>query len=233
MKKIFYILVALLVSVSANAQFTSDLVVYNPSGEIFKLYLNSKLINNQFSNKVRANNLISGEYKINIVFQSKKMPNLQQDIFIQENAEIACEIYRGKYGVYGIDVFQAILYFDKNSVPTMPVEENPPIIDEGGVYCDLPMSETNFATGLQSIKNKISGSEKLDVAKQIANSNCLLSAQVKQILESLTFESEKLEFAKFAYTHTFDPENYFVVNDVFNFSSSTRELSGYIDSLED
>jgi hypothetical protein len=44
----------------------------------------------------------------------------------------------------------------------------------------------------------------------------------------LSFESTRLDFAKFAYTYTLDKENYYMVNNAFSFSSSVAELNNFI-----
>jgi len=43
-----------------------------------------------------------------------------------------------------------------------------------------------------------------------------------------SFEDDKLEFAKYAYGFVYDPENYYQVYDVFDFSSSVDSLKKYI-----
>ncbi len=60
------------------------------------------------------------------------------------------------------------------------------------------------------------------------NSNCLLCSQVKQIMNLLDFENNKLELAKWAYGHTYDIGNYYMLNDAFDFESTIEELSSYI-----
>jgi hypothetical protein len=66
------------------------------------------------------------------------------------------------------------------------------------------------------------------VAKQVFNTNCITSAQVKEIMQQFSFENTKLDFAKYAYGHTFDPQNYYQINDAFEFSSSVSELNKFI-----
>lgn len=44
----------------------------------------------------------------------------------------------------------------------------------------------------------------------------------------LILESDKLEYAKFAYNYCIDKNNYWEINDVFNFSSSVDKLNEYI-----
>lgn len=46
----------------------------------------------------------------------------------------------------------------------------------------------------------------------------------------MTFEENKLTIAKYAYTKTADPNNYFQLNDAFTFESSIDELNAYINA---
>ncbi len=102
---------------------------------------------------------------------------------------------------------------------------------DGRIGCPWPMNPNNFNRAKQTISNADFDSDKQTIAKQIVNSNCLTAQQVKEIASLFDFESDKLEFAKFAYNHTFDVENYFIINDVFEFSSSIQELNNYINSV--
>ena len=101
----------------------------------------------------------------------------------------------------------------------------------GRIGCPWPMSPQSFQRAKQTISNADFSSDKQTIAKQIVNSNCLTAQQVKEIAGLFDFEKDKLEFAKFAYTHTYDIENYFIINDIFDFSSSIKELNSYINSV--
>ena len=68
----------------------------------------------------------------------------------------------------------------------------------------------------------------MTLARQIGDSHCFSSAQVTGIMGLFGFEETKLEFAKYAYSHTHDIGNYYKVNDAFNFESSIDELNRYI-----
>jgi len=98
----------------------------------------------------------------------------------------------------------------------------------GEVGCRWPIENRDFQRMKQTITNTDFSSDKLKIAKQIANSNCLTAQQVKEIVTLFDFESGKLDFAKYAYTHTFDIGNYYIINDVFEFSASIDELDKYI-----
>lgn len=98
----------------------------------------------------------------------------------------------------------------------------------GPYGCPRPMARPDFEEAKNTIRTKTFEDSKLTIAKQIISSNCLLSGQVKEILMLFTYESTKLDFAKFAYRYTLDQGNYFKINDVFTFESSIDELDQYI-----
>jgi hypothetical protein len=102
----------------------------------------------------------------------------------------------------------------------------------GKIGCPMPMSPNDFESARQSISSKSFEDSKLTIAKQIINSNCLLTTQIKQILLLFSFESTRLDFAKYAYTRTYDQNNYFKINDAFTFESSIDELNQYINGME-
>ncbi|MBN2668841.1 MAG: DUF4476 domain-containing protein [Bacteroidales bacterium] len=98
----------------------------------------------------------------------------------------------------------------------------------GRVGCHHPMSQSNFNSAKSSIESKDFEDSKLTIAKQIVDANCLTSEQVKSLMELFTYESSKLEIAKYCYKHTYDVENYYKVNDAFGFESSIDELNDFI-----
>lgn len=107
---------------------------------------------------------------------------------------------------------------------TMPVEEAP--VATAG--CMRAMDPADFQDAKKSIADKGFEETKLTLAKQIGGSNCFNSAQVKELMGIFGFEDSKLDFAKFAYDHVVDVNNYYKVNDAFGFSSSVDELNKYI-----
>lgn len=108
--------------------------------------------------------------------------------------------------------------------PTWPVEEVP--VSTTG--CMQAMSPADFLDAKASIAAKGFEETKLTLAKQIGGSNCFTSDQVSSIMGLFGFEDSKLDFAKFAYDHVVDVNNYYKVNDAFGFSSSVDELNKYI-----
>lgn len=102
----------------------------------------------------------------------------------------------------------------------------------GPVGCPWPISDQNFSNVKQSIASKSFDDTKLTISKQVIASNCLFSKQVKELMLLFSFEATRLEFAKFAYTYTFDTGNYFMLNDAFQFESSIDELNQYINTVK-
>lgn len=116
-------------------------------------------------------------------------------------------------------------------------EEPAPVVEEhyvmpgynGPVGCSYPMTDTDFNSAKKSISSKSFSDSRLTLAKQITKTNCLTSEQAKQIIQLFDFEDTRLEYAKFAYGHTYDIGNYYKVNDAFEFESSIEELNEYIE----
>jgi len=102
------------------------------------------------------------------------------------------------------------------------------IVEDTGCYA---MSRSDFNQALASIKSKTFSDSKLTLAKQITKGNCLTSAQIAQITSLFDFEDSKLEYSKFAYSYCFNPENYWKVNNSFEFESTIEELNEHIESF--
>lgn len=101
----------------------------------------------------------------------------------------------------------------------------------GPYGCPYPMNPHDFADAKRSISSKDFSDSKLKIAKQIIDSNCLLSSQVMELMQLFDFEDNRLEIAKYAFGYTLDYGNYYKVNDAFEFESSIDELDDYINSF--
>lgn len=111
---------------------------------------------------------------------------------------------------------------------TTITEPSPKTNDE--THCYWPMTISEFSNAKASVEKQSFEDGKLKVAKQILSTNCMSSAQVKEIMGMFAYEETKLEWAKFAYGKTTDPNNYYQLNDGFTYPSSVDELNSYIES---
>lgn len=99
------------------------------------------------------------------------------------------------------------------------------------VYAPAPCTQmlgSDFEKAKASINSKSFEDSKMTLAKQITSKNCLSAAQVKSIMELFTYETSKLDYAKYAYDYCWEKNSYYQVNDAFEFESSISELDAYI-----
>ena len=90
------------------------------------------------------------------------------------------------------------------------------------------MSPASFENLRNVLRNQSFDSSKLKIAKQAITANNVRAEQVLELMDLLTFESYKLDLAKFAYQYTVDKQNYFMLYDGFTFQSSINQLAMYI-----
>ena len=233
MKKLLLLFSFLAIAFFANSQFTSDLVFFSSTNQNFFVTFDNARVNSYQSNKVRINDISSGIHNVSISIQNNTKTIITQPVNVPENVELAVVVSQNQLGVFYLETFIAIDYFGNTVIPDPTIVPLPP--DQNNTsngFCDVPMDQNAFNTALFTVKNQDFDSDKLIVAKQIASTNCLLSEQVKTILLEFDFESSKIDFAQFAYNRTFDPQNYYVVNEAFDFSSSIDKLNDYISSLD-
>ncbi|MBL0095790.1 MAG: DUF4476 domain-containing protein [Bacteroidetes bacterium] len=92
------------------------------------------------------------------------------------------------------------------------------------------INDADFNALLNTIDNQSFESTRMTLSKQaIRQHGVINSRQVAELMNLMSFESSKLELAKYAYQYTIDPQNYFQLFNAFSFDSSVRELSEYID----
>ena len=91
-----------------------------------------------------------------------------------------------------------------------------------------PMDNRSFDMLLQALRRENFEKTRLDIAKQSVDRNAFTSEQVKFMVKCFAFDSNKLELAKYAYDHTVDKNNYFIIYEALDFSSSRRELGDWV-----
>lgn len=90
------------------------------------------------------------------------------------------------------------------------------------------MNTQSFDRFKESLKNEAFDNTRINIAKQVINSNYFTTAQVKEVVQLFSFENNKLDIAKYAYKNTIDKQDYFTVADCFTFSNNKDELMRYI-----
>ncbi|HLU50770.1 MAG TPA: DUF4476 domain-containing protein [Flavobacteriaceae bacterium] len=90
------------------------------------------------------------------------------------------------------------------------------------------MDSASFYHFLTALDQEWFESGKMELLEMSLQKHYFTSQQISELIEKLSFDSSKLQFAKLAYSNTVDPENYFWVRDKLSFSSSKTELTRYI-----
>ena len=107
-----------------------------------------------------------------------------------------------------------------------PVPPTPPVPP-----MQFGMTPQDYEDAYQVISDESFDSSKLTVAKQVISANPMTASQILGICKLFSFESNKLEFAKFAYANCVDQNKYYLLNEAFSYESSKRELNNYINGL--
>lgn len=108
----------------------------------------------------------------------------------------------------------------------------PPVVVQQPVYYGpSAMGNGAFQALKATIDNQWFSSGQMDVFNQALANNYFTAQQVTELVHLFDFNNDQLRVAKMAYTKTVDPQNYFMVSNALEFSSSVRELTAYIASI--
>ena len=91
-----------------------------------------------------------------------------------------------------------------------------------------PSAEASFNEFLKFLDDQSFDSNKLTEANTYTSKSNLSAQQIKSIAQKFSYDSNRLEFAKAAYSTCRDKANYFVLKSAFQFSSSYSDLEEYM-----
>jgi len=100
--------------------------------------------------------------------------------------------------------------------------------EEWGEYNYRIMSERDFSDLKKLISERSFESTKVELAKSGIERNYFRTEQVRELLMLFTFETNKLDLAKVAYSRTQDRNRYYKLYDVFTFESSITDMEDFI-----
>lgn len=117
--------------------------------------------------------------------------------------------------------------FASAPVQPYPVCNTPPAVATCAP-ASYHMDDYAFSGLVGTIRNMDFESSRMAVVRNAIATNHFSARQVADLMRLMTFDSSRLEVAKWAYAKTIDRENYWVVYDLFTFESSIVELNQYI-----
>lgn len=255
MKNLYFILMLLVGITSLQAQHyypnmpTAGLQINIAGGQRYLMLLNGREYPLQ-SRYFEINPLQSGRYPIQIGYYSGRYPyqrfivtyngfaDLRPGFILRARINAAGHFNTWDYQPMAIAPVcpPAPVYpYTGHQCPTPQHNgsgtQTPPIIPYpggGSHYSTTWMSQDVFSQWSDAISRRSFDNDKLLVAKQGLNNVWISAAQIREIMRLFSFESNRLEFAKFAWDYCGDKQQYYLVNDAFTFSGSVRDLDAYI-----
>jgi hypothetical protein len=94
--------------------------------------------------------------------------------------------------------------------------------------CTKAMSSFDFETKKRIIQSQTTDANKFRFAKELIETNCLVTLQVKEISGVFQDDMTRLEFAKTAYQITIDKNNFYDVYNTFAYFSTVFMLHDYV-----
>ena len=231
MKKIFTLFTALCLSVILFGQ--SKLSITNSGNADIRVMIDGRKYP-AGNNVIMINNLQSGNHLVKI-FRATSDRNRSQgnnrnssyqlvysnNLFVKQQYHVDISINRfGK------------AFVDEQLISSWNNDDDDWGVDNDDQYYDnvskRQMNNADFQKLKQTLQGESYDNTKLKIAKQFIAANYFNAAQIKELANIFSYENSKLDIAKFAYDYTIDKGNYFMVNDVFSYSSSKEALMEYI-----
>ena len=80
------------------------------------------------------------------------------------------------------------------------------------------------------VADRITDGDKVKTLQSALDRRTVRSSDVRTMLDLLSFDSSRLEFAKWAFTHVSDRSNYWKLEDAFSFDSTKTDFNNFIRS---
>lgn len=90
------------------------------------------------------------------------------------------------------------------------------------------MNVNTFAAFKNTLRNNNFDSGRLTIMKSQLNNSRITAAQLRELVEIFSFESSKLDAAKYGASRVVDGSNLFLIYDVFDYESSRTAFANYV-----
>lgn len=111
-----------------------------------------------------------------------------------------------------------------------PVQRRPDRSPRVNRPCAAPigMLDRDFQQLLYTLDNSSFDQTRLSIAKSAVNNNYMSTNQIAVVMRKLSFDSYRLDFAKFAHARCIDQHNYYHLTNELAFESNARHLINFI-----
>jgi len=126
---------------------------------------------------------------------------------------------------------QLTMELKASPITAVPVAMPEPALPQVPAPMPSAMNPKDYDDAYRMISGQNYDNTKLTMAKQVIASNPMTASQILGICKLFSFENNKLEFAKHAYSHCTERNKYYLINEAFSYEASKQELIDYINSL--
>lgn len=243
MKKHLFLILALFMALPIMAQVTAvrpknggghqgnaTLTVTSPRNLNYRfwLYVDDVLQNDQSVHSICIRNLGEDSYYVRVELDNQLQNCVGQFVDLRQSQTLNIVRADKWFGLESCDAhIRPEVTIDLKTGHTEPYI-TPPSPSVQPVHPTYGMNPPDYDAAYQMISKESFDSSKLNLAKQVVSSNPMSSNQILGICKLFSFESNKLEFAKYAYPFCTDKNKYFLLNEAFSYESSKRELNDFI-----
>ena len=216
---------------SGNQYGNVTLTVTSPRNQNYRfwLYVDDVLQNEQSARSICIRNLEEDSYYIRVELDNTLQNCVGQFVDLKQSQTLTIVHSDKWYGLETTDIHVRpeltvdLVTEQKEPSVVPPIPPVPPT--------HYGMNSRDYEEAYQLISKETFDSSKLTVAKQVVSANPMTTNQILDICKLFSFESNKLDFAKYAYTYCVDQNKYYLLNEAFSYESSKRELNEYIKGL--
>jgi hypothetical protein len=177
------------------------------------------------NNTFRFFDLQDGQVAIQIYTQGAGLQVFTGNVNLGLNQRTIAEL--DAYG--NLVILQAIPILVSNWYTSTP-NTNP----SGGVVITNPsgnypignqgVNDPSFQQFVQLLTDESFDSKRIDLAKNYISKTQVSVAQIKAVLNTMSFDSNRKDIAIYAYSYCFDKQNYVLLKEAFSFTSSFNDV---------
>jgi len=228
-KKLYILALFIMLTAAADtyAQRVTSLTLSLYDGSTFMLEFDNSVIAKQ-SEEVTIDGIAGGKHNLKITPTNGTKPIYSGEIIVTEGYTVRAVIdeYKSFY------VYQKYKYRKtKGGIEIIDWEHHNGNVEQDEENYRV-MSEIDFTDLTNIVAGTPFDETKTELLKYSIGGSYFTTDQVNSMIKMLTFESYKVEIAKYAYRKTVDKRNYLRVFGNFKYSSSITELKDYIDNCK-
>lgn len=216
----------------------SSLTVVGPKHQAFWLFVDDVLQNEQPVHSIRVNNLWPDDFYIRVELDNPGQDCIGRFVDLRQPQGLSV-VQRGN--LFGLEPTQGSIrpeltldLLTETPLPPVPPAPHIEVVQPAPlepVHVELGMNPRDFDDAYAMLSKETFDDTRLTMAQQVISANMLSVSQIAQICRLFTFESNRLELAKLAYPRCTEKNKYYLLNEVFTYDSSKRELNEYIQGL--